>query len=103
MLEELTTFYHTTMSKKSEASSRGICTTAGGGDGVGRGGGSVSRPVKGKRARRPRRSSHHAEEDEMYFSPLDSSPEVYFIGLLLVLLASIWTRLHRIAEPDHVA
>jgi hypothetical protein len=63
----------------------------------------LGRAGKGRKLGRPKRSNNLAEDDEMYFSPLDSSQEIYFIGLLIVLLASIVTRLHKIAEPNHVA
>lgn len=64
----------------------------------------VKRALKGRKTKNPQPStSEDAEYDDMYFSPLDSSSELFFVGLLVVLLASIWTRLHRIAEPDHVA
>lgn len=61
--------------------------------------------ISGAEKPQPRGSSsgEDAGRDDMYSSPLDSSPEVFFVGLLLVLLASLWTRLHKIAEPDHVA
>ena len=60
-------------------------------------------PAKGKKRRRVLSSEQAVEEDAMYFSPLDSSSEVFFGGLLLIFLVSIGTRLHKIDEPPHVA
>ena len=94
------------VSEKGEASSGGIrlpSATTGAEEGGQDGWGVVKRAGRGKKTRRPKHSTSRDDEDEMYFSPLDSSPELFFIGLLFVLVASIWTRLHRIAEPDHVA
>ena len=42
-------------------------------------------------------------DDDMYNSPLDSWPEVYFIGFVLIAVASIFTRLYNIDLPRHVA
>lgn len=56
----------------------------------------------GAKGKKPQPSSEDAHDD-MYLSPLDSASEMYFVGLLVVMLASLWTRLHKIAEPDHVA
>ncbi len=39
----------------------------------------------------------------LYTSPLDNSDLAYYIGLALVTLASIATRLYKIEEPYHVA
>ena len=61
---------------------------------------SVSQPGPAQARKRSRASD---SEEDMYFSPLDSSSEVYFIGLLLITLASIATRLYKIDEPKHVA
>ncbi len=61
----------------------------------------LSSPAQGKKRRR--KSSSGEEEDAMYFSPLDSSSEVFFVGLLVISLVSIGTRLYKIDEPQHVA
>lgn len=54
--------------------------------------------------RKTRRSEREEMRyDEMYLSPLDSSPEVFFVGLVLIFVASILTRLYKIDQPDHVA
>ena len=63
------------------------------------------RPVK-KRPKKPIKQSSSSEEvgyDDLYTSPLDSSSEVFFLGLFLVARASVCTRLYKIAEPHHVA
>ena len=49
------------------------------------------------------KSTQRVYPDYIYVSPWESSSEVFFIGLLLVLLASLCTRLYKIAEPSHVA
>lgn len=49
------------------------------------------------------KSTRRVYPDYMYVPPWESSSELFFLGLLLVLLASICTRFHRIAEPSHVA
>lgn len=64
----------------------------------------VGRPSSGTRIRSPKliREAMDAE-DAMYFSPLDSSVWMFSIGLVVIILASVGTRLHKISEPHHVA
>lgn len=47
--------------------------------------------------------SHHCIRARLYTSPLDNSDLAYYIGLALITLASIATRLYKIDEPYHVA
>lgn len=39
----------------------------------------------------------------MYTSPIDSSDLAYYLGLAVITLASIGTRLYKISEPPHIA
>ena len=39
----------------------------------------------------------------MYTSPIDNSDLAYYIGLTVITLASIGTRLYKISEPPHIA
>lgn len=65
--------------------------------------GTVERERRVRVARRPQLSSEGLEYDAMYISPLDSSLQLFLVGLAVVFLASLATRLYRISEPDHVA
>lgn len=46
---------------------------------------------------------HYYYCTRLYTSPLDNSDLAYYVGLALITLASIATRLYRIDEPYHVA
>ncbi len=46
-------------------------------------------------------SSHYC--GRLYSSPLNNSDVAYYVGLAVITLASIATRLYKIDEPYHVA
>ena len=49
------------------------------------------------------RASSSLDYVYLYTSPIDNSDMAYYVGLVLITLASIATRLYSISEPQHVA